>query len=68
MDDLCCDTIARCSLRMVYNIGDAYWVSRRLDNATSSHARAVWIINSYKKIICNVAANDKRQADCLVVC
>ena len=36
--DIHCITVTRSSLRMVYSIGDAYWVSRRLDNIASSHA------------------------------
>ena len=48
---------------MVLINGDAYWVSRRLDNIASSHAGALWGVNPSKKCTCSFAANDARQDD-----
>ena len=62
--DICCVTAERSSLRMVYFDGDAYWVSRRLNNIASSHAGVLWIVNLCKESTCNIAANDTGQDDC----
>ena len=48
---------------MVYFHGDAYWVSRRLDNVASSHAGALWIVYSCSKGMCSIATNDTGQDD-----
>ena len=49
---------------MVLIDGDAYWVSRRLDNVASCHAGAFWIVNPCRKGTCSVAADDSGQDDC----
>ena len=48
---------------MVLFDGDAYWVSRRLDNIVSSHAGMLWIVNPCVKGTCSVVADDAGQDD-----
>ena len=48
---------------MVYFYGDVYWVSRRLDNAASSHVEALWIVNSCSEGTGNTVVDDARQDD-----
>ena len=49
---------------MVYIDGDAYWVSRRLDNVAWSHVGAIWIVNPCRKGTCSIATIDSGQDDC----
>ena len=49
---------------MVLEYGDAYWVSRRLDNIASGHAGMLWIVNPCVKGTCSIAADDLGQDDC----
>ena len=65
--DIRCVTVERSSLCMVYFDGDAYWVSRRLDNIVSCHARALWIVNPCEEGTCSVAVDDAGQDDCLAI-
>ena len=53
---------------MVFFYGDAYWVSRKLENIASSHVGAVWIVNLCRKGTCNATITCARQDDYLAIC
>ena len=48
---------------MVFFNGDAYWVSRQLDNIASCHAGVFWIVNPCEKGMSSFAADDAGQDD-----
>ena len=52
---------------MVLKMLDVYWVSRRLNNIASAHARAIWFINPCKEGACRIVATYARQNDCSIV-